>query len=138
MGLFSKELPMITLKQLVHKVRELATASPDNKYVTTDGKNCFYNSGQCSNGSVGCIFGQALRALGVTEDIDIWSVNAGTAEYSIRSLIPKLVAEGYMVGVTLEHTNILSWCAFVQSAQDEQQTWGEAIQRADGQYSIPY
>ena len=59
---------------LIKAVKELVKESPDNTYDSSGGQ-CYYAKGHCKNGSVGCLFGQALRKIGKD---DIFSYGYGS------------------------------------------------------------
>lgn len=103
-----------TATELIAKIRELATERPNNKYVPEmDDASCSYATGHCTDGSVGCIFGQAFAALGHpisgVETIDdicrIYGVEATDAE--------------------------LRWMTDAQFMQDAGHAWGKIPTRAD-------
>lgn len=103
-----------TIEDLIQTVRDLASESPDNIYNRPEGMSvCLYNKGICTNGSVGCIFGQAFRKLGIEVDEDGWIV------------IVLITVFGY------QSSSQNKWCSFVQCNQDRQKTWGECIKIAD-------
>lgn len=106
---------MLTLRKLIIKVREIVKERPDVKYrgvASKDGHkpNCFYDRGECSDGTVGCIFGQAAVAL---------SVPIGSIQASINKLGIK--------GTDQER----AWCQTVQCCQDRGDIWDVAVSKAD-------
>ena len=104
---------------MIKAVRELVKENPNNTYYSSGGR-CYYTKGTCKNGSVGCLFGQALRKIG-KDDNDLNSI-----EYiSIGDLI--LCSVPY---------NIRNWCSSVQASQDTNHTWGEAVKCADKEFSL--
>lgn len=113
---------MITLRQLVDEVTKLATDCPDNKYIS-DEYPCMYNSGMCTNGSIGCIFGQACKNLGlkplegagISSNIRKWEGNS--------SIIDCYEPE-------------ISWCNIVQKKQDTNWSWSAALAAANERYPI--
>jgi hypothetical protein len=108
----------IPLEDIVKEVKRLVIESPENVYKKPldDGdNNCSYSKGICTNGAVGCIFGQALKNLGInTSTLDDASSIYGL--YEITSDSDK---------------NLLNWCVSVQSAQDNGKTWGKAVEDAN-------
>ena len=105
----------ITLEQLKNEVLKLADASPTNHYIWERGQNsCWYVSGSCTNGSVGCIFGQALIKLGVPKE--------------------RLQArEGDSIGTVLKILKIVDAVPpshpfnIAQQIQDQGRDWAEAV-----------
>lgn len=57
--------------------RELIESSPSNKYMG----DCSYSRGECTDGSVGCVIGQAI--LKVNPDFDEWSKIEGHNLYGV-------------------------------------------------------
>lgn len=105
---------MITAEQLIEKVRELVTANPEFVYRRPEGQiSCLYRE---HNGTPGCLFGQALTALGV-ELTDVHE------RRTIDVLLPQL-------GISVTRLQV-EWMMSVQNAQDLGQSWAEAIDRAD-------
>ncbi len=102
---------MDDLERLVESVRKIATERPDVVY----SGNCYYDSGECSDGSVGCLLGQALQAID-------WPIYERNLEDSIVFL---LFNEGYT-------DDRVIWCRRVQAEQDVKKTWAECVEYADG------
>lgn len=109
---------MLTVEELVSKVREIAKSRPNTVYTGTH-RGCEYNAGECSDGSIGCLFGQAMKELGVfyldyTNYIDvILSNRLKIAEPSD----PKVM-----------------WCRKVQYCQDGGLDWGSSVEKANDYY----
>lgn len=120
---------VITLKELVAKVLELAETSPDNKYIMEDSSvGCLYTSGSCSNGAVGCIFGQALTALnpdlrGYLETVD----NRDTGK-NIDVVLRELKDNGELEMLNGAHM-VVSACARLQNQQDSGKAWRDALEQ---------
>lgn len=51
---------------IIKAIQALVAKSPDNVYDGGDG-NCYYARGVCTDGSIGCIIGQALLAEGYSQ-----------------------------------------------------------------------
>lgn len=96
------------------EVKRLVTESPDNHYnkPNPDDKTCSYFKGLCDNGSVGCLFGQAI-------------INT-YPNYYLKDI------EGQ--GVIIAFENVLSGLSkffnSVQSKQDGGWSWKEAWNNA--------
>ena len=116
---------MITIKELIEEVRRLVAESPDNAYTHAQ---CRYSIGACNNGSVGCLFGQALSNLGV----DVVALDAMDSVPSILGIL----SHGNVVGSCTELEK--SWCNLTQQRKDMGLSWSEAIRGADDRYGVPY
>lgn len=102
----------LTIEKLVTMVRAIAFARPETYYLE---KKCQYAIGKCSDGTVGCLFGQAFKELKVKRN---FGANAG-----ISLVIDKLDV------ACSRHQR--EWCSYVQHYQDHRNTWGDAIHMAD-------
>lgn len=112
----------ITFKQIEKKVRELAKRSPNNVYDKDEEYgSCFYSTGKCSDGSMGCIFGQALTVLGVNAAF-FDNLDKGASPY-IDTVLDTL-----KIKTTPKQEN---WALLVQDSQDGQLSWKEAVECAD-------
>lgn len=123
----------LCLKSLVAAVRSLAEASPDNIYcpeivdVGGNGRNCFYSKGDCSDGSKGCIIGQALVKLG----FDVARLDDNPPN-----------VEGLLAGwrdyaeIENDTSELQCWLAEVQESQDLGETWGQAVTRANDLFAV--
>lgn len=107
----------ITPKEVEAEIRRLAAESPDNVYRGGEDAGCLYTLGTCTNGSKGCIVGQALCRLGFEEQCKEMDRSGGqNADDMLRAC------------------NILGdyrWINTVQGAQDEEMKWGEAVELAE-------
>lgn len=115
---------MFTIKDIENKVRELAAASPDCVYIKPEGGGCNNIRGDCSNGSVGCIVGQAVIALGVPRS---FFEADGCELCGAGNLVPRLGQSGY-----LRHDNpstfpATAWLTSVQRRQDDGGRWAAAV-----------
>jgi hypothetical protein len=98
--------------QVIAKVRELAKDRPNNKYLN---KPCFYQKGECSDKTIGCIFGQVLKALG----------------YEFVEDEPKNISNlMFTLGMDLGMKEY-EWVSMVQQNQDFDKTWEESVRLAD-------
>jgi hypothetical protein len=111
--------------KLVAKVREIATARPNTVYLH---RSCEYAEGECSDGTTGCLLGQALLALGYTvrelrriDELTVSSVDAALKKLLKTDELP---------------INTLRWLRHVQVAQDTEVAWGEAVEAADQEVSL--
>ncbi len=101
---------MDDLERLVLEVRKIATERPDVVYLG----NCYYDSGECTDGSVGCLLGQALQAID-------WPIYERNPQGSIVYL---LFNEGYT-------DDRVIWCRDVQTKQDSSREWAGCVKYAD-------
>lgn len=122
------------VSDLVAKVRELAGAHPTAIYQSTDANGaCYYTRGLVRDHidgeektiGVGCLMGQALKALDVPEET--------LYEYEDSQICE--VVEGLLLDVS-EHSNAeIAWLADVQQKQDAGNSWGNAVQLADKRFA---
>lgn len=114
------------IDKLISAVRGLALKSPNNVYVRPAGALCCSNvKGTCTDGSVGCIIGQAIRIVDPTfefiNDLEECSIRSNNKPDSLLS--NKL---GFDHG-----SDKLMWLKCVQRRQDKGDTWCEAVKYAD-------
>lgn len=122
---------MITLQQVIDKVRELAKERPEFVYRDqpgAGGDECSYTSANVgSDEGEGCIVGQALMRCGLSRET-LEDLQDGTA-IGIREFL--LMLDEYV-----EQTSGLSdprarWLVKVQNNQDTGSTWADAVWQAD-------
>lgn len=116
----------MVVDKLIALVRGMATERPDNVYLPGANRgepdfSCSYDDGECSDGTVGCIFGQALDQMG----FDLSDVSEGVrVSEAMRQL-----------GITFKSCHEL-WCDRVQENQDKGTNWGLAVADADEEMKI--
>jgi len=110
-----------TATDIIAEVHRLAEADPGNRYLEAD---CYYTMGACTNGSSGCIMGQALTALGYGEMLAHLDAEAPKG---IERALARL-------GITAERDEI-AWLETVQHWQDRGDPWREAVKRAMGVFA---
>jgi hypothetical protein len=116
---------VITVHNVIAEVRKLAAEKPDNCYVPTDAwGGCCYDKGQCTDGSVGCIFGQALQRL-------------GRPITGCGSITQALCDSRWFEPLTIDLDNEVEWCKLVQQYQDANLSWGKAVESANRLYPLP-
>lgn len=115
------------IDQIIATVRKLAADSPNNVYSRPGGIDsvCKYFSGKCSNGSTGCIFGQAFLELELDIDEDI-DEDFGMGIVALLDIELNIEEEYHKK----------NWCDKVQRVQDSELSWSEAIKRADEMYPL--
>lgn len=109
-------MPMtITAKDIENEVREIAAAHPDYIYDDFDEEQrCRY----INNGKGSCIVGKALVNLGINPE-EIIRLEGSPANLAVSELVdPGEEASLY-------------WLDYVQSEQDNEIPWGEAVLIAD-------
>lgn len=121
---------MITIDELIDKVREIASEEPDFNYRATNGLigTCSYFGPIGGGEGSGCIVGRALIAL----DVDMSKVREWEDDPNIPTPIDELLYER-VVDVVFkvdEHDKVL-WVDRVQRCQDSGDSWGEAVKFAD-------
>ena len=118
---------MINSQDLIQTVRQLANDNPTNCYEgNKDGQGCCYARGKCSNGTIGCILGQAMIACDheVTEYIS--DKERQTKQFEL--LYESMINEGL---IEMSRQDMI-WCSEVQKYQDDGETWADAVAYADG------
>lgn len=115
----------LDLKKVVEAVRKLAKESPKNQYVYSP---CQYTQGFCTNGSTGCIIGQALMNLGYEETL--WEIDKVANEMNFLATY----TEGYFEFDP--SSKEFEWLEEVQSHQDSRVDWGSCIEMADDQHPL--
>lgn len=109
----------ITFADLEKEIRRLATEAPDNVYISPDEGPCYYNKGICTDGTIGCIFGQAFRNLGISLPLE----DDDDGRLPIVCLLKRLAIN--------PSGRDSYFAAVIQNAQDNCCPWGEAVSRAD-------
>ena len=120
---------MLTIDDVISRVRALAIAAPDNVYLDA-GRGCYYTRGDCENGSVGCIFGQAL-APEYKERL------AAIDQHSACNIDDAITQLG--IGADVSSAAIadrIDWCNIIQQSQDSGETWRDAVAFADSNIGV--
>lgn len=114
---------MDKLDSLVAAVRKLAQDAPANRYTrAVNDRVCSYDRGSCTNGSIGCLIGQALHVLDYRTD----GVTGG-----IRSVVRVLLGVPYEESTSRSTVSAVHWLDVVQMNQDRGDTWSHCIEVAD-------
>jgi len=124
--------------KFVETTREFISTRRDVKYIRDrrprpgggfDQLSCKYGQGRCTDGSTGCVIGQTLRYGEWDDDVvtpaDIDAIEEGNSE--IMKLYIHHAPGERMPG----EAEAIVWLQRVQSAQDEGDSWGHAVDRAD-------
>lgn len=106
-------------EEIAREVLALADEHPDAYYRAGEDEVCSYSRGTAGDG-VGCIFGQALRRLGMPEEelASLDELNYGTS-VSIAYVLDKIAP------TTPSH--LLATMSVVQKRQDLKDSWGDAV-----------
>lgn len=111
-----REESMDNLDRLISEVRRIAAERPD---VTSDTKECMYEAGICSDGSVGCLFGQGFVAMG-------WKPYRPGVSEGLSMVLDEEYGDDHR----------LEWCCDVQDRQDDGTPWAKAIQLSDEDFGL--
>ena len=143
---WAKEGTVPFLNRVIRKVRALAEAYPEARYVQLPGGSCSYYRGTVENGpdSEGCIVGQAIipeiSVLKPEGDIyELFSDYLNLCVFSWDTPIEALAQfDEDEFSSYVDHTNdaipLLQWLQTVQSYQDGGATWGSAVRQADSDH----
>ena len=99
------------LDLLIAAVREIAGERPEVTYPVA---GCFYDCGVCTDGTIGCLIGQGLQAIG-------WKPYEDNEFNGIGSILGR---EGY------DGPKVF-WLESAQSRQDGGGCWGDCVEFAD-------
>jgi hypothetical protein len=108
----------MNIDTLIETVRELAVHSPHNVYSSEGLMGCSNVAGSCSDGSVGCIVGQAIRR------IDPEFSFRGDEKSDIGTLCSRH-------GWALISDSRVRWLSKVQNTQDQNVPWAMCVSWAD-------
>lgn len=120
---------MITIEDIEKKVRQLAEANPEFVYTDQTTGNTKFDA-KCgyvgkefrSTEGAGCIVGQAMQKLGVSEKILL------EFEYTVDSVNDAGV-EGLLNWLNINGS--AKWLSDVQGHQDSSEPWARAVHLAD-------
>lgn len=124
---------MITLKQLIEAIRQVAATEPDFVYSSGgDQRTCEYTPNDRNR--CGCIVGEALVLLGVApkrlHNLDM----LGYVD-NVTWGAPRTVAE--LSDLVTAEALTSSWVRLVQEYQDNGSDWAGAVNRADERVGVP-
>lgn len=112
-----------SLDTLIKNVRELADEYPDYVYRA----DCTYISG--GPGNQGCIVGQASVAKMITNP------DAGVPRDMNKNTFDSIVGH-YPEEFTDVTEEKVDWLSKVQELQDNEEPWGQAVEKADSEFDI--
>lgn len=122
----------MNINDIIAEVRRLAKNNQDVIYNKCDNSSgCFYTHGE-AGGKQGCIIGQAIIHLypNSKEFFTILDNNNDFTYVTIKYLAPLLF------GTTdIDNLKIL-WLKEVQTKQDENNTWSDAVKSADRKFPL--
>jgi hypothetical protein len=123
-----------SLRDLVNEVVKLTKERPDVIYegVNDPGESaqCSNIRGDCSDGTKGCIVGQAFFNLGfLPEDLEFKEDDDTIKDYNDSSV--NEIGEAFFDMSYAGAEEDLRWLAIVQDNQDGGDTWGEAAEKAN-------
>lgn len=110
------DTPQVTAAEVIAKARELAAARPKHVYLTPSESDsvCSYYRDRSGEPGQGCLFGQALALLDITDPKEGESIFSVLLDHGIPC-----------------SDSDSEWLTAVQSSQDGGDPWGEAIRLAD-------
>lgn len=114
----------LTVEQVVTSVRALVQASPGFCYpagADSGRYQCVYTP-YPSEGETGCIFGQALHDLGVSQHVLQGFDRSGGTPI-------KVVFD--MLKLPCDSPELIPWCVHVQILQDHGSAWSRCVAEAD-------
>ena len=112
--------------QIEEAVRKRVAESPDNVYTQANNCcECSYTVGNCTDGTVGCLFGQILPK----EIIDqVESVSEDEEGVYVDTECITDVLESCM---DIKDPDFVGWCSRIQAKQDTGLKWNDALSFAD-------
>ena len=113
----------ITFTDLKQTIEKLAEESPDCTYKNSETCFCSYYKGTCSNGSSGCIVGQACRILGFSEE-DLVGMDRHGAFMEVAKSVE------FKKRFSLSSKEI-DWVSVIQQEQDCPNSWSKAVLAAN-------
>ena len=124
----------VTYRQFYDTITKYGRERADVVYSPKEGDDCLLLKGTCTDGSVGCIWGQAAKELGMPDDVlKLIDDENKDAEKMLDLLENRelLVRDPGMSAY--DRNDFQYWANVVQSNQDQGDTWGEAITKATEQ-----
>ena len=112
---------------LIDRVRQIAESDPGHVYERPAREGCMMGACQyVYQGKGSCLVGHAALELGLIDtDLERDSLNqSGVLELSS--------AKGWKIP-----SDQIDWLAVAQGAQDDGETWGEAVALADQEFPVP-
>lgn len=111
----------ITLDDIVRRITELATENPDHVYQMDRAGRCAnVHESERGGWEPGCIVGKALIDLGVEPE---WFVRNALVESGIVTVVRRM-------GLNYSRNPQLNFIVDVQDYQDEHNSWGHALKKA--------
>jgi hypothetical protein len=124
---------VITEKELIDAIRQVAATEPDRVYKTDSSQSaCSYLPNALN--PCGCIVGEALALLGVPREVLSQADRLGMTALGSEWGSPRLaeILEEYVTTEALESP----WVCAVQEAQDLHEPWDAAVEGADALFGV--
>lgn len=122
---------MIGRALLIERVRVVASADPDRVYRGGPRGWCSYRPN--GNNLCGCLIGEALADAGVPveklDELDNAPALAGVTGESVGWGDP--TCRRILAGLVTSEALSSDWVTYVQSCQDDEYTWADAVREAD-------
>lgn len=124
------EVPTVDLHKLEDEIIKLAEERPEHTYegakVTKEAGGCSYVGTKLGVvGGEGCIVGQALMRLGVSEDY-LREIEAGAGSLNAKELLSR---GRRLFNTENNDSGTMRTILLVQGNQDDGLTWGESVRR---------
>jgi len=111
---------MHKIQELAIEVRRLAVENPGTNYYAR--KNCSYFTGGCSDGTIGCIVGQAARNIGYDEFLNAAKIEEDKdfSDTTADNILSKMLD-------VEQFTGDIAFIRYIQAHQDHGSNWGECL-----------
>lgn len=126
---------MLTFQRIEAEIRRFAEERPNTVYVGlkdlemgTAGYTCFYDQGECSDGTVGCIVGQGILAAIAALEKEGEPLSEHQLAYIAEQMKEQTTAASLLsnIDITLE-AHQRAWISRVQREQDRHKPWDIAV-----------
>jgi hypothetical protein len=121
---------MITTKQIVEKVRDLAKRYKANKYHSYQGVALYTHGFNSECPEPGCIVGVALQECGIETELLAEIDNEALTDYSVSIGISRVLGQ-LEDRVSIDSPKDITFLANVQTEQDLGSTWSQAVKYVD-------
>lgn len=117
---------MYKTSEIVKSVREIVAERPEVSYLHV---YCHYTQKDASDGSCGCLMGQAIIKRYPELEEKLKKTDNRACVPGIKYLLIEVLKFEELVGV--------DWLVRVQALQDSGATWGRCVQLADEKNNLP-
>ena len=111
------------LDQIYNKVIEICKERPNTSY---ENDICYYTRGKCSDGSFGCLIGQAILALFPEDRLQLQENERVTAKVLLENYMDKNEVD------TDEASDKIRTLNHIQQYQDNKHSWGKCLEMEFG------